>query len=166
MSALDTGLGSAAREAIAGLVHALVERQLTVVTAESLTGGLASYLIVDVPDSGQVMLGAITAYATEEKERLLGVHECPVVSARCAAQMVAGVIRAFRADCAMSFTGVAGPAEQEGQPVGTVFIGVGVGDDCEVLSERFDGDPDAVRLQAIAAGARRLQQMVVRSSDG
>ena len=54
--------------------------------------------------------------------------EGPVVTREAAAAMAAGVRRLLDADVGLATTGVAGPDEQEGQPVGTVFLGLALGD--------------------------------------
>jgi PncC family amidohydrolase len=149
-----------ARAQIGELVRHLVGRQLTLATAESLTGGLCSYLLVDEPDSGQVMLGSVVAYDADEKRRILGVDADEVVSDECALQMVRGVQQLFGSSCAVSFTGVAGPSEVEGKPVGTVHIGIACGDRYEAFGARFEGEPDDIRLQAISAAAGRLRDLI------
>ena len=55
---------------------------------------------------------------------MLGVTAENVVSAECAMQMAEGARRVLGADVGLAVTGVAGPTEQEGQPVGTVFFGL------------------------------------------
>jgi PncC family amidohydrolase len=152
------------RERVAVLVEALVARDLTVATAESLTGGLCSYHIVDAPDSGKVMLGAVVAYSSGEKRRLLGVEDGPVVSPGCALQMAEGVQRLFAADCALAFTGVAGPATQEGQPVGTVFIAVACAEERRVVGLRLDGTPAEIRLEAIGEGVGLLVEAILAAT--
>ena len=72
--------------------------------------------------------GSIVSYASEVKFELLGVPEGPVVSEEAAAAMADGARRVLGADVAVSLTGVAGPTEQDGQPVGTLFVGVALPD--------------------------------------
>jgi nicotinamide-nucleotide amidase len=146
------------------LVSTLIEHGLTLATAESVTGGMCGWAVVEVPDSGQVMLGSVVAYASAVKHRVLGVDEGPVVSARCAEQMAESVMKLFGADCALAFTGVAGPAEQEGHPVGTVFITAASGSAGCTREFRFEGDPTDIRMQAIDAGARLLTQLVTEEA--
>jgi nicotinamide-nucleotide amidase len=138
------------------LVRTLVERRSTLATAESVTGGLCALALVEVPDSGQVMLGSVVAYASAEKRRILGVGDVPVISAACAQQMATGVMGLFASACALAFTGVAGPAEQEGQPVGMVFITAAAGRHQHTREFRFGGGPGDVRRQAVDAGASML----------
>lgn len=163
-AAVSCDQDEAARAASHDLVAALLARGLRVVTAESLTGGLASYLLVREPDSGQVMAGSVVTYLADEKRRVLGVGDYPVVSAECARQMAAGASQLFETPCAIAFTGVAGPAAQEGRPVGTVFIAARCREHSIELERRFDGDPDAIRLAAITAGFQALRQLVESSS--
>ena len=125
---------------------------------------MCAWALVEVPDSGQVMLGSVVAYASAEKRRVLGVADVPVISAACATQMASGVLRLFDAQCAMAFTGVAGPAEKEGQPVGTVFISAATRSTERTRHFRFDGDPTEVRMQAVDAGARLLTTLVESSA--
>ena len=64
------------------------------------------------------------SYATDVKRSLLGVSDGPVVSESAAREMAAGVRDVLGADIGLSLTGVAGPAEQDGQPVGTLYVGM------------------------------------------
>jgi PncC family amidohydrolase len=142
------------------LVSTLLEHGLKLATAESVTGGMCAWALVEVPDSGQVMLGSVVAYASAEKHRVLAVDAGLVISGQCARQMAEGVIKPFGADCALAFTGVAGPAEQEGQPVGTVFITAATAHAERTRQFRFDGNPTEIRMQSIEAGARMLTDLV------
>jgi PncC family amidohydrolase len=72
----------------------------------------------------------VVAYASDVKRRLLSVGPGPVVSERAAREMALGVAELLGADLGLSLTGVAGPAAQDDQPPGTVFIGLaGLPDD-------------------------------------
>jgi nicotinamide-nucleotide amidase len=98
-------------------------------TAESLTGGRLAAVITGVPGASRSYLGGVVSYATDLKVSLLGVpeslvEEYGVVSAECARAMAAGVRRVTGASYGLATTGVAGPDRQEGQPVGTVFVGI------------------------------------------
>src|SRR5690606_29443619 len=115
------------------------QRGWTLAVAESVTGGLVGGRITNVAGSSEVFRGGVISYATEVKQTLLGVGEGPVVSETAAREMAQGVRRLLDADVAVSLTGVAGPDEQDGQPVGTLFVGlVGPGFD-EVVSARLPG---------------------------
>ena len=108
----------------AAILNTLRRRGQTLAVAESLTGGMIGSRLTAVPGASEVFKGAMVTYASELKFDLLNVTPGPVVSEQCAREMAAGVKRALSADIGISTTGVAGPDEQEGQPVGTVFVGV------------------------------------------
>lgn len=137
-----------------GLQAELFRRSLMMASAESLTGGRLGDVMSAAPGASDTYLGGVISYATAIKHKVLGVSEETieahgVVSGRCAEEMAVGVRRLYDADWAVSTTGVAGPAQQEGKPVGLVFIGV-AGPDI-VRSERFefDGDRAQIREQVV-----------------
>ncbi len=92
--------------------------------AESLTGGLVAERLTRVPGASSWFRGGVVAYDPEVKFSLLGVPRGLVVSSDAAAAMASGVRRALAADVGIGVTGVAGPDESEGQPVGTVWWGI------------------------------------------
>lgn len=107
----------------------LIEKNLLMSAAESLTAGLFQSQFVNVPKSGTVFLGGIVAYAEKVKEEVLGVpkstlREKGMVSEECAIAMAENCLKMFQSDIAISFTGVAGPDSLEGHPPGTVWIGI------------------------------------------
>ena len=122
---------------------------MTLAIAESLTGGLAASRVVNVPGSSEWFKGGVVAYDSQVKFDVLDVPEGPVVSEDAAKAMADGVRRVLEADVGISTTGVAGPAEQEGQPPGTVWLGVAVGDDVEARLLRLPGDRDRVRQLSV-----------------
>jgi nicotinamide-nucleotide amidase len=131
------------------VVDLLQERGLTLALAESVSGGLAATRVSAVPGAGDVLRGALVAYASEVKFALLDVPEGPVVCATAARAMAAGVRQLLGADVGLATTGVAGPDEQDGQPVGTVFLGLALGEHVETREVRLPGDPDRVRQYAV-----------------
>ena len=102
----------------------LRQRGLTIGCAESVTGGLVSGRLTSVPGSSSVFRGTVVSYASDVKFDVLGVDRGPVVSEHAAAQMAEGARRVLGCDVGLALTGVAGPDEQDGQPVGTLCIGV------------------------------------------
>ena len=137
------GLDDQTMEAV--VVDLLRDQGLTLAVAESLTGGLITSRLTEVPGSSDVLLGGVVSYASEVKFDLLDVPEGPVVSATAAQAMAEGVRARLGADVGISVTGVAGPAEQEGQPVGTVFLGVAVDDQPQATGTRLPGDRQRIR---------------------
>jgi nicotinamide-nucleotide amidase len=90
--------------------------------AESVTGGLVGARITDVAGASEVFRGSIVSYATEVKQDLLGVPPGPVVSEDAALAMARGARRVLGCDVSLALTGVAGPTEQDGMPVGTLCV--------------------------------------------
>jgi nicotinamide-nucleotide amidase len=130
----------------------------TVSTAESLTGGALADLLSASPGASETFLGGVVTYATEAKVKVLGVsaqtvEKRGVVSRECALEMAEGVRALLDTDWGVSTTGVAGPTEQEGKPVGLVFVAVAGprGTRCEQL--HLHGDRAEIRHQACLRAA-------------
>ena len=122
---------------------------LTLAVAESLTGGLVASRLVSVPGASNWFRGGVVSYASDVKFEVLGVPEGPVVSGAAAIAMAEGVRDRLRADVGLGVTGVAGPDEQEGQPVGTVFVGLAMpGRPSEAVALKLPGDRERVRQYA------------------
>lgn len=106
------------------VLQMLRDRGLTLGLAESVTGGLVSGRLTNIAGASDVLRGAVVSYASEVKFDVLGVTNGPVISPEAAVEMAVGAQRVLGADVGLSLTGVAGPAEQEGQRPGTLCIGV------------------------------------------
>jgi nicotinamide-nucleotide amidase len=123
----------------------LRQRGLTLGLAESVTGGLVAARLTSVAGASDVVRGSVVSYASEVKFDVLGVPEGPVVTPEAAAAMAVGAQRVLGADVGLALTGVAGPAEQDGQPVGTLHIGLATADGVETASLRLPGTRDQMR---------------------
>src|SRR6478672_13770700 len=118
----------------------------TLGVAESLTAGLIGARIGAVPGASRSFRGSIASYATEVKRSVLGVTAEKVVSEEAVKQMAEGAQRVLGADVAVSISGVAGPDEMEGQPVGTVWYGIAVpGHEIEAVTARLPFDRERIR---------------------
>jgi nicotinamide-nucleotide amidase len=100
------------------------------------------------------------------KRSVLGVTAERVVSEDSAKEMAEAACRVLGADVGISVTGVAGPAEQEGQPVGTVWFGVALPDrPAEAVHARLPGDRERVR-QFSTISLLNLLRLRLLDSDG
>ena len=139
----------------AAVVHGLIGRGLTVATAESLTAGLLAATLAEVPGASGTLQGGVIAYQNHVKQDLLGVDadllaRHGAVHPEVARQMAEGARRATGADLGISTTGVAGPEPHQGQPVGTVYVGLaGPGGGPEAVRLRVDGDREANRRATV-----------------
>jgi nicotinamide-nucleotide amidase len=141
--------GTPMEEVAGGLLQA---GQLTLGVAESMTGGLIASRCTEVPGSSGWFRGGIVSYASEVKFDLLGVPEGPVVCEEAAIAMAEGARRVLGAGVGLSVTGVAGPEEQDGQPVGSVFVGLALEERSEAVHLRLAGDRTVIRqLAAVSA---------------
>lgn len=133
----------------------LKDRGLTVGTAESCTGGLLAKLLTDLPGSSSVFRGGVVSYTNGVKAGLLGVPQdlldrYGAVSPQVAEAMARGAKAALGCDIALSTTGVAGPdADDRGNPIGLVYLGLAWGDQCRVTEFRAGPvERERVRRQA------------------
>jgi nicotinamide-nucleotide amidase len=142
----------------------LRERGLSLAVAESVTGGLVGARLTEIAGVSDVLKGSLVAYASEVKFRVLGVPEGPVVCLEAAAAMAAGVRRLLKADVGLATTGVAGPSEQDGQPIGTVFLGLALGDEVDSAVVRLPGDPSRIRQYGVISLLNLLRLRLIAAA--
>lgn len=138
----------------AAVVHGLTLRGLTVATAESLTAGLLAATLAEVPGASATLQGGVIAYQNHVKQALLGVDagllaRHGAVHAEVARQMAEGVRQATGADVGLATTGVAGPEPHQGQPVGTVYVGLAGLGGPEAVLLRLEGGRQAIRQNTV-----------------
>jgi nicotinamide-nucleotide amidase len=140
---------------VAGL---LLQKNKTIGTAESCTGGYISHLITSIAGSSAYYKGSVIAYAYDAKEKLLGVDKIELeqkgaVSEEVVTQMVRGAILNLDVDYAIAVSGIMGPGgETPDKPVGTVWIGVGNREKCKAQKMHFRFDRQRnIQLTAISA---------------
>ncbi len=122
----------------------LREKNLTVSTAESCTGGSIAAKLTSVPGSSDYFKGGIVAYSNEIKESLLGVSSETLkkqgaVSEETVIEMVKGAMKALKTDCAVSTSGIAGPSGgTKEKPVGTVWIAAAYKNEIRTMKQDTD----------------------------
>ena len=142
------------------------EGPVQVATAESLTGGDVGGAICTVPGASAYYRGGVISYAYEVKAQVLGV-DAQLLAREGAVHPAVAVqmARVCGADYAVSTTGVAGPDPADGQPVGTVYIGVCSPGGSEVFERHYSGDRAQIRAAA-SADAIALLARAVRGGAG
>jgi nicotinamide-nucleotide amidase len=153
------------------VVALLRELDLSVGTAESLTGGLVCAALTSVPGASTVVRGGVVAYASEVKADLLGVD--PELLARegavcepVAAQLADGIRRVLGCAVGVSTTGVAGPDPADGQPVGTVFVGASGAWGIVVEPLALTGVREQIRAASVLAALTLLERALENLRDG
>lgn len=137
------------------VVQLLLEKEYTITTAESCTGGLLAGTLLNVSGASGVYNEGYITYANEAKERLVGVkHETletfGAVSEQTAREMAEGAAKAAKADVGLSTTGVAGPTGGTPEkPVGLIYIGCCINGVTTVKECRFDGTREENRRRAV-----------------
>ena len=139
------------------LVTNLKRVNLTIVTAESCTGGLIAALLSYAPGASDCLQGGFITYTKHQKTKALEVSarllaEQGSVSADVALQMAQGALTYSDATLGLAVTGVLGPdADDDGNPPGLVYFGVGLrSGNIRVVRHHFtDSNPDLVRRQII-----------------
>jgi PncC family amidohydrolase len=148
------------------LVELLYERELTITTAESCTGGMISSTLVDTAGVSNVLNEAYVTYSNEAKHRLLDVSEKSLekygaVSEQVAEEMVVGAAKKASANCAISVTGIAGPdGGTPDKPVGTVYAGFYYDGEVEVVRYNFTGDRQSIRKQTVGAVIDKMIKII------
>jgi nicotinamide-nucleotide amidase len=157
----------------AAVVALLRQKSWSVAVAESLTGGLLVSALIDTPGASQAVRGGIVAYDTHLKHTLVGVDaallaEHGAVHPDVAHQLADRVRRAASidgvpADVGVGTTGVAGPDPQDGQAVGTVFVGISIRGAVDVYSLHLEGSRDQIRHATVAHALDVLRHTLERS---
>ncbi|MDT0608286.1 competence/damage-inducible protein A [Croceitalea rosinachiae] len=112
------------------IANLLTQKEMTLATAESFTGGKIAEQLTAIPGASNYFKGSVVSYATETKIKLLGVDEDlikthSVVSEEVAVAMARNAKQILDTDFAIATTGNAGPTKGDSEePVGTVFIGI------------------------------------------
>jgi nicotinamide-nucleotide amidase len=139
----------------------LRRRGLSLGLAESVTGGLVAARLTGIAGASDVVRGSIVSYAGEVKFSLLGVTPGPVVNEDTATAMAAGARRVLGADVGLGLTGVAGPAEQDGMPVGTLCVGIALGEELIARTVRLPGQRQQVREMAVITALDLLRRRLL-----
>jgi nicotinamide-nucleotide amidase len=145
------------------VLQLLRERGWSLGLAESVTGGLVAGRITNVPGASEVFRGSIVSYASEVKYELLGVPPGPVVSEAAAMAMALGAQRVLGSHVALSLTGVAGPTEQDGMPVGTLCVGIAIGDQVHARTLRMPGQREQMRQMSVISALDLLRRVLLAS---
>jgi nicotinamide-nucleotide amidase len=149
---------------------AKMSNDLTICTAESITGGLISSIITDTPGSSRFFLGGIVSYSNYSKTKLLDIGEdilkrYGAVSRTVCLNMAKKAREIFKSDYAVSVTGFAGP-EAEGRKLGLVYCCVlGPGNYEKVFKKRFAGSRQEIKFRTTQFVLNELRAAINKRKD-
>ena len=133
----------------------LIEKKLTIATAESCTGGLVASKLIEYPGVSEVLLEGCVTYSNDAKMRRLGVkaetlEQFGAVSEETAREMAEGIAKQCEANIGVGITGLAGPGGgTEELPVGTVCFGLSINGNTVTYKQVFSGDRQQVRYASV-----------------
>lgn len=132
------------------LFELLREKQFTIAVSESVTGGAIAKALTDIPGISVVFLGGVVAYSPFAKIHILGVpkemiEKLGTVDPKIAETMAEKTKEIFKSDIAIATTGIAGPDQIEGKPVGLVYIGITIHEKTTVFKHEFQGERNIIR---------------------
>ncbi|SFR90298.1 competence/damage-inducible protein A [Anaeromicropila populeti] len=145
----------------------LVKNELSLVTAESCTGGLLAGSIVNVPGASEAFKEGFITYSNKAKRKFLDVNKSTLkkygaVSEKTAKEMARGAAIGSDADISIAITGVAGPdGGTEEKPIGLVYIGCYIKEKTIVKEYRFNGSREKIRQQAVIAALDLLRRSIL-----
>jgi len=146
----------------------LIEKKLTISTAESCTGGMIASALINYPGISEVLLEGAVTYSNEAKHNRLGVKNETLdiygaVSEETAREMAIGIAKTAGTDVSIVTTGIAGPeGGTEEKPVGLVYVGVYVQGEVTIKKCIFNGNRSRVRLQATMTGLDMLRRILIK----
>ena len=149
------------------IIDMLAERKLTLVTAESCTGGMIAAALTDIPGSSKAFFGGYVTYANEAKSRMIHVQarlirDYGAVSNQVARAMADGARNTAHADYAVAVTGIAGPdGGSDKKPVGLVYVAVSTELATVVIEHQFgDLGRAAIRRASVKAALDLVLQVL------
>ena len=150
------------------LAKVLIEKELSICSAESLTGGLFGAHLSDISGISKVYKGSLVTYQDKAKIDVLRVSEATIlnqgaVSLECAYEMVKNVQKMFDSDIAVSFTGNAGPNGSEGKPVGLVYIGLYFLGEVEIIELNLKGTREEIRNECLKVISNKILRKIEKN---
>jgi len=151
------------------VMQLLNENNMTLSTAESITGGMVSSRLISVPGASEVIKIGFVTYSNKAKRKYLGVKRSTLdkfgaVSEQCAREMAKGGAAAAKSDACVALTGIAGPSGDTGtKQVGLVYIGVFVAGKVKVKEFNFEGNRAKIRESASTAALTFLRHCLLEN---
>lgn len=149
------------------LVDLLSQKELTIGTVESCTGGMIAARLTNVPGVSAVLKTGLVTYSNKAKKKLVGVKKETLdkhgaVSRQVAKEMAKGMAHLYKADVAIAVTGIAGPdGGSEEKPVGLVYIATYVCGVTTVKEYHFSGNRNKIRENTVVRALIQAREGVL-----
>ena len=149
------------------VVDSAIERNLTISTAESFTGGYIAKSLTDIPGCSNVLVAGLVTYMIKAKEKFLGVKDetintHTVVSKEVVCEMALGALNNTGSDIAIATTGYAGPGDDP--ETGKFFIGIAFreGGDIRTIYKEFyiDNTREFIRETATKIALEKVYKII------
>ena len=163
----DHVIGEDSDQLAMALQRVLVEKRMTLTTAESCTGGLIASLITKEAGSSQVFGAGFVTYANTAKQQVLHVSEDTInshgaVSEGVVRAMLLGALTKANADIGIAVSGVAGPGGgSEDKPVGTVWLAWGTKDNNDAIRLQIPGSRERFQILVAAIGLDLMRRQLL-----
>ena len=144
----------------------LIDKGLTIGTAESCTGGLLAGTLINYGGISSVFMEGVVTYSNEAKMKRIGVKKETLdrfgaVSEETAKEMAIGICKTANTDVGISTTGIAGPeGGTKEKPVGLVYMGLCINGNVVCKKFNFNGDRNKVRLEAVKSALEFLLEYI------
>ncbi len=149
------------------LIQILNRKRLTIGSCESFTAGLFCAHLADVSGASSVLKGGLVTYATELKNKIVGIDKeklerYGVVSKECAIEMAEKAQKIMNVDVCVSFTGNAGPIAWENKPVGLIYCGVAIEENIYVYELQLNMSRNDVREYAVQFIINKVVNLLIK----
>ena len=148
------------------LLNKLIEKNISVSTAESCTGGLLAYSFVKNKDSSKVFKGGYITYSNEMKIKELKVRKASLekngaVSYQVAKEMIEGLYKKNKTQICISTTGIAGPGgSTKNKPVGLIYIGILLNKKNIIIKKNFKGTRIQIQKKCVNFILKYLDKLI------
>ena len=148
------------------ILNKLINKKISISTAESCTGGLLAYSFIKNQDSSKIFRAGYITYSNELKIKELNVKKISLkkfgaVSSQVANEMIKGLYQKNKTNICISTTGIAGPGgATKNKPVGLVYIGIRTNKKIIILKKNFKGTRIQIQKQCVNFIFRYLDKLI------
>ena len=148
------------------ILNKLIEKNISVSTAESCTGGLLAYSFIKNKDSSKVFKGGYITYSNEMKLKELEVKKVSLkkngaVSYQVAEEMIEGLFKKNKTKICISTTGIAGPGGSTlNKPVGLIYIGLRINKKNVIIKKNFKGSRIQIQKKCVNFILKYLDKLI------